>query len=89
MKDEKIFRFLVIIFALRDKWYANKWREEEDYIALGEASAYNNAYYMVKYAMEGDWDALRQFGWADEAEEILDRYDDALDLDTIKAIINR
>lgn len=87
MKDEKIMRLLAITFALRAKFYNDKWNREDDYTALGMDCAYSNAYEMLTYAMAGDWDAIRQFGWTDEAEEILDRYDDNLDLDTIKAII--
>lgn len=89
MKDEKIFRMLYIMFALRAKYYNDKWNREDDYTALGMDCAYSNAYEMLAYAMAGDWDAIRQFGWADEAEEILDRYDNSLDIETIKAIINQ
>lgn len=89
MKDEKIFRMLFTMFALRAKFYNDKWMREDDYTALGMSCAYGNACEMLRYAMNGDWDCLRQFGWADEAEEILDHYDDALDLDTIRAIINQ
>lgn len=87
MKDEKIFRMLFIMFALRAKFYNDKWMREDDYTALGMDCAYGNACDMLRYAMAGEWDYLRQFGWADEAEEILDRYGDDFSLDLIKAII--
>ena len=82
MTDNKIFRILAAILAFRAKY----WDERGEYAA---AVAYDNAFDMLVYALNNDWDCLRQFGWADEAEEILDRYDDNLDLDTIKAIINQ
>ena len=89
MKDEKIMRFVAIILALRAKYWNNKARENYDEVAMGAGIAYDNAFDLLRYAMAGEWDYLRQFSWSDEAEEILDRYDDALDLDTIKAIINQ
>ena len=88
MKDEKIMRFVAIILALRAKYWNNKAKESHDEVAMGAGIAYDNAFDLLRYAMAGEWDYLRQFSWSDEAEEILDRYDDALDIETIKAIIN-
>lgn len=64
MEQEKIFKILAAMFALRAKYYHE--RKEHDI-----AVTYDNAFDMLAYAATGRWDCLSQFGWSDEAEDLI------------------
>lgn len=66
MEQNKIFKILAAMLALRAKYYyeRDEWQT---------AIAYDNAYDMVAYAANGRWDCLGQFGWADEAEDLINK----------------
>lgn len=66
MEQKKLFKILAAILAMRAEYYED--RKEYD-----TAVAYANAYDMVAYAINGRWDCLSQFGWADEAEDLINK----------------
>ena len=66
MEQNKIFKILAAMLAMRAEYYED--RKEYD-----AAVAYANAYDMVAYAARGRWDCLGQFGWADEAEDLINK----------------
>ena len=66
MEQKKIFKILAAIFAMRSKYY----QERENYSA---AVAYRDALDMLAYAVNGNWDYLSQFGWSDEAEDLINK----------------
>ena len=66
MEQNKIFKILAAILAMRAEYYED--RKEYD-----AAVAYANAYDMVAYAASDRWDCLSQFGWADEAEDLINK----------------
>ena len=68
---ENILEFLLVIFAFRAEYYDLR----EDDFGKGMAWAYDNAMDMLYYASRGEWDYLRQFGWSDEAEALLEKID--------------
>lgn len=72
MNDNKIMKILAAIFALRSKYYNSKG----DHVASG---CYSDAFDMLAYACRGRWDNLRQFGWSDEAEEIIENVGENID----------
>ena len=69
MTTENIMKLLITIFAFRAEYYDHR----EDNYAKGMAWAYENAIDMAYYASRGDWECLRQFGWSDEAEALLEK----------------
>ena len=66
MEQKKLFKILAAMLAMRAEYYED--RHEYD-----TAIAYANAYDMVAYAARGRWDCLSQFGWADEAEDLINK----------------
>lgn len=72
MNNKKIMKILAAIFALRSKYY----NERGDHSA---AVSYSDAFDMLAYACRGSWDNLRQFGWSDEAEELIDNVGENID----------
>ena len=72
MNNKKIMKILAAMFALRAKYYNGRG----DHSA---SVAYNDALDMLAYACRGNWDSLRQFGWSDEAEEIIDNVGEDID----------
>ena len=69
MENKKIFKVLGAIFALRARYYDERGEH-------WAASAYINAFDMLAYATQENgkgWENLRQFGWSDEAEELIDK----------------
>lgn len=77
MKNEKILKVLAAILAMRAKYYEKR----KDHWS---ASAYESAYFMLMYAACEDWDCLRQFGWSDEAEALINEV--GADTDFIKLL---
>lgn len=80
MEQNKIFKILAAMFALRAEYYED--RKEYD-----TAVAYANAYDMVVYAARGRWDCLSQFGWADEAEDLINKVGADIDFWDLEEII--
>lgn len=79
--DEKIMKMFAAILAMR----ANYYNARDDHHA---AVAYENAFEMLVYAYEGGWDYLRQFGFSDAAEDLIDRVGSDIDLRELREIIN-
>ena len=80
MTQQKILKILGAIFALREKEYVQR----EDY---DEAHAYANAFDMLAYAASVDWDYLSQFGWANEAKELIEKVGDDIDFWDLEDLI--
>lgn len=80
MKDNKILKVLAAIFAMRAQYY----HEKEEYWA---AVAYDDAFDMLAYAANGNWDCLRQFGWSDEAEDLINKVGADIDFWKLEDII--
>jgi hypothetical protein len=80
MTQQKILKILSAIFALREKEYVQR----EDY---DEAHAYANAFDMLAYAASTDWDCLSQFGWANEAEKLIEKVGDDIDFWELEDLI--
>lgn len=66
MEQKKILKILATMFAMRARYYHE--RKEHD-----SAVAYDNAFDMLAYAVNGNWDCLSQFGWSDEAEDLINK----------------
>ena len=66
MEQKKLFKILAAMLALRTEYYYKC----KDYKT---ATTYANAYDMVAYAANDRWDCLSQFGWADEAEDLINK----------------
>lgn len=64
--DKKLSYFLAANFLMRAKYYD----ERKEY---GVAVTYESAFVMIAHAINGSYDCLRQFGWSDEAEELIDK----------------
>ena len=76
MKNNQTLKILAAIFALRARYYRERWEQEQNEVFLGEGCAYENAFDMLAYAAQDNgwgWDCLCQFGWADEAEAIINK----------------
>ena len=73
MEQEKIFKILAAMFAMRAQYWANKSKEKYDEMAVGLSCAYDDAFDMLAYAVNGRWDCLFQFGWSDEAEDLINK----------------
>ena len=80
MEQKKLFKILAAMFALRAEYYED--RKEYD-----TAVAYANAYDMVAYAARGRWDYLSQFGWADEAEDLINKIGADIDFYELEDLI--
>ena len=80
--DEKLFYILAADLAMRAKYYS----ERKDYDA---AVAYDNAFDMLAYAINGNWECLRQFGWSDEAEELINKVGIDIDLWDLEELIKQ
>lgn len=66
MEQKKILKILAAIFAMRAVYY----RDRGEHAA---AIAYDNAFDMLAYAVNENWDCLSQFGWSDEAEDLINK----------------
>jgi hypothetical protein len=80
MTEEKLFKILAAIFAMRAVRYRNGG---EDAAAL----AYDNAFDMLAYAAEGNWDCLSQFSWSDKAEELINKVGANIDFWELEELI--
>lgn len=80
MEQNKIFKILAAMLAMRAEYYED--RKEYD-----AAVAYANAYDMVAYAARGRWDCLGQFGWADEAEDLINKVGADIDFYELEDLI--
>lgn len=80
MEQKKLFKILAAMFVLRAEYYED--RKEYD-----TAVAYANAYDMVAYAVRGRWDCLGQFGWADEAEDLINKVGADIDFYELEDLI--
>lgn len=80
MEQKKMMMILATIFAMRAKYWANKSKEKYDEMALGLSCAYNDAFDMLAYVITNNWDCLRQFGWSDEAEDLINKIGTDIDL---------
>lgn len=78
--EKRILKILGAIFAMRAHYYA----ERKEY---GAATAYDDAFDMLAYAANESWDCLRQFGWSDEAEDLIDKVGDDIDFWELEDII--
>lgn len=72
MENKRVLKILAAIFALRARYY----KIRQDYDA---AVAYDNAFDMLAYAANESYDCLRQFGWCDEAESLIDKLGENID----------
>lgn len=66
MEQKKILKILAAIFVMRSKYY-------EAHDMYSTAIAYRDAFDMLAYAANGNWDCLSQFGWSDEAEDLINK----------------
>ena len=80
MELKKILKILGAIFAMRAQYYHE--RKEHD-----TAVAYDNAFDMLAYAATQNWDCLRQFGWSDEAADLIDKIGTDIDFWDLEEII--
>ena len=80
MEQNKIFKILAAMLAMRAEYYED--RKEYD-----TAIAYANAYDMVAYVVRGRWDCLSQFGWADEAEDLINKVGANIDFYELEDLI--
>ena len=80
MEQKKLFKILVAMLAMRAKYYYERkeWQT---------AVAYENAYDMVAYAASDRWDCLSQFGWADEAEDLINKIGTDIDFWDLEEMI--
>lgn len=82
MTDKKIFKVLAAIFALRASYY-------NDTKHYDMAVAYSDAFDMLAYAATGNWDCLRQFGWSDEAEALIEKIGTDIDFWDLETLISK
>lgn len=80
MEQKKLFKILAAMLAMRAEYYED--RKEYD-----AAVAYANAYDMVAYAVNDRWDCLGQFGWADEAEDLINKVGADIDFYELEDLI--
>ena len=80
MEQKKLFKILAAMLAIRAEYY---YEHKELEIAV----SYANAYDMVAYAAEGRWDCLSQFGWADKAEDLINKVGADIDFWDLEEII--
>ena len=81
MKQKKVLKILGAIFAMRAEYY----RERKEY---GAAVAYDDAFDMLAYAANERWDCLSQFGWSDEAEELINKVGVDIDFWDLEELIH-
>ena len=84
-----IIKILAAIYAMRAKYWASKSKEGYDEVALGLSCAYDDAFDMLAYAATGNWDCLRQFGWSDEAEELVNKVGADIDFWDLEELIKK
>ena len=89
MTDKKIMKILAAIYVMRAKYWASKAKEGYDEVALGLSCAYDNAFDMLAYAATGNFDCLRQFGWSDEAEELINKVGVDIDFWDLEELIKK
>ena len=82
MEQKKIFKILGAIFAMRAKYYAERG---EHWASV----AYRDAFDMLAYAANGSWDCLSQFGWADEAEDLIKTVGENIDFWDLEELIDK
>ena len=82
MSSNKIMKILAAMFAMRSKY----WDERGDH---GIGGAYSDAFDMLAYAARGSWDNLSQFGWSDEAEDLINRVGDNIDFWDLEDLIQK
>lgn len=85
MTDKKIMKILAAIFLMRCVYWHNK--SDFNYHMIG--TAYDDAFDMLAYAVNGNWDCLRQFGWSDEAEELINKVGDDIDFWDLEELIKK
>ena len=78
--DEKIFKVLAAIFAIRSKEYVKRG----DFVA---ASVYDNAFDMLSYAVKDRWDCLLEFDWAIEATDLIEKVGTDIDFWDLEELI--
>ncbi len=84
-----IIKILAAIYAMRAVYWANKSKENYNEMALGMSCAYDDAFDMLAYAATGNLDCLRQFGWSDEAEELINKLGPNIDFWELEDIIKK
>lgn len=82
MEQKKIFKILAAMFAMRAEFY----QKREDHSA---AVTYRNAFDMLAYAVNGSWDCLSQFGWSDEAEDLINKVGVNIDFWDLEELIQK
>lgn len=82
MEQKRILKILGAIFAMRARYY----HERKEHAA---AVAYDNAFDMLAYAANESWDCLRQFGWSDEAEDLIDKVGADIDFWDLEDLIKK
>lgn len=89
MINKKIMKILAAIYVMRAKYWADEAKIKYDEAALGLSCAYDNAFDMLAYAATGNLDCLRQFGWSDEAEELINKVGDDIDFWDLEELIKK
>lgn len=89
MNNLNIIKILAAIYAMRAKYWASKSKEKYDEMALGLSCAYDDAFDMLAYAATGNIDCLRQFGWSDEAEELINKVGANIDFWDLEELIKK
>ena len=74
---------------MRAKYWNNKAKANHDEVAMGAGIAYDNAFDLLAYAINGNWDCLRQFSWSDEAEELINKIGTDIDLRDLEDLIKK
>ena len=85
MSDKKIMKILAAIFLMRCVYWHNKGTFADHMIG----GAYDDAFDMLAYAASGRWDCLAQFGWSDEAEELINKVGDDIDFWDLEELIKK
>ena len=80
MEQEKLFKILAAMFLMRSQYH----HEHGNHKA---SVAYDNAFDMLVYAEKGRWDCLLQFGFADEAEQLIDKIGADIDYYDLEEIV--
>lgn len=80
MEQKKILKILGAIFAMRSQYFTSRQQ-------YGAAAAYDNAFDMLAYAATGNLDCLRQFGFSDEAEELIEKVGENIDFWDLENLI--
>lgn len=78
--DKKLLYITAAMFAMRSKYYHERGYHEM-------AVSYDDAFDMLEYAISENWDCLRQFGWSDEAEELINKVGTDIPLWKLEAMI--